>query len=93
MIIIAEFWRIKQMPQKQEIVPLVFLDGPPREAVATGNNAAWLCKCGRTSPLLGRSGMFSGPTIGYNVNCPCGRSYYIQPKDKNLGKDLHVIEV
>jgi hypothetical protein len=93
MIIIAEFWRIKQMPQKQEIVPLVFSDGPPREAVATGNNAAWLCKCGRTAPLLGRSGMFSGPTSGYKVNCSCGRSYYVQPKEKNLGKVLHVIEV
>jgi hypothetical protein len=91
MIIIAAFWRIKQMPQKQEIVPIIFSDRPPREAVATGNNAAWLCKCGRT--LLGRSGMFSGPTSGYNVNCPCGCSYYVQPKDKNLGKVLHVIEV
>lgn len=81
------------MSQNLFIVPLHFLDGTTKEAVATGNNAAWLCNCERKLPLLGRTGLISRDASGYNVDCPCCRSYYVVPKDKDLGKVYLVKEV
>jgi hypothetical protein len=84
------------MTQKQEIVPLYFLDGTKGEAISTGNNAAWHCKCERTLPLLGRSGKISGPTDGYKVECPypgCRRGYFVEPGDTDQGKVLQVKEI
>ena len=43
------------MPQEQKLVPLRLASGEEAEAVATGNNAAWLCPCGYRLPLLGYS--------------------------------------
>jgi hypothetical protein len=41
----------RSMPsQQQRLVKLILLDGAEKEAVATGNNAAWLCVCGRKLP-------------------------------------------
>lgn len=43
------------MPQTLRNIPLQLKDGAAREAVAVGNNAAWLCPCGQPLPLLGRT--------------------------------------
>jgi len=54
-------------------------------AVATGNNAAWLCRCGYARPLL-------GTTFNKNnsVYCPaCSREYQVQ-KAQSGDKSLYV---
>ena len=82
------------MAQEQRTVPLVFSDGTGSEAVATGNNAAWHCRCDRVLPLLGRSGLVSGVTSGSSVKCPdCDRCYYVVPDGKDWGRVLRVEEV
>ena len=82
------------MPQKQDVVPLVFLDGAEGSAVATGNNAAWNCRCVRELPLLGRSGLERGITEGFRVDCPdCGRRYFVVPDGGDMKKALRVEEV
>lgn len=82
------------MALEQRVVPLIFLQDNIGEAVATGNNAAWNCKCERKLPLLGRSGKVSGATSGYLVICPnCDHRYYVMPEGKDQGRVLHVKEV
>jgi hypothetical protein len=82
------------MAQKQIAVPLILLHNNIGEAVATGNNAAWHCKCERKLPLLGRSGKVSDGATGYLVICPnCDRHYYVMPEGKDQGRVLHVKEV
>jgi len=82
------------MPQEQRTVPLTFLDGTTGEAVATGNNAAWNCPCCRALPLLGMSGLASGVTDGFRVDCPdCGRHYYVVPDGGNRKRTLQVDQV
>jgi hypothetical protein len=82
------------MSQEQRLVPLVLRAGPQRQAVATGNNAAWQCSCGRSLPLLGRSGSLSGVSEARRVDCPnCRRQYFVVPEDKDRGRVLKVKEV
>ena len=82
------------MPQRQEKVPLQFLDNETRYSSATGNNAAWLCPCGFERPLVGRSGLAKGPTEGYIVVCPkCTRQYFVVPDGGDLKVALRVEEV
>lgn len=82
------------MSQKQEIVNLIVRDGSRRQAVATGNNAAWLCACGRLLPLLGRTGLLKGPSAATEIRCPdCDRRYFVRPKNKDQGPVLEVIEL
>ena len=78
------------MPQAQEPIPLLFEDGTEGRAVATGNNAAWMCRCGRKLPLLGRS----GTSEGVRVDCPdCPRSYFVVPKAGALTSAIKVRQV
>ncbi|MFC2029839.1 hypothetical protein ACFLWA_03815 [Chloroflexota bacterium] len=82
------------MPQLQNLVPLLFLDGEDANAVATGNNAAWICQCGSTLPLVGRSGMASGVTDGYRVEClECHRRYFVVPDGGDRKRVLRVEQV
>jgi DNA-directed RNA polymerase subunit RPC12/RpoP len=82
------------MPQKQETVNLIFRDGTRSLAVATGNNAAWLCPCGRILPLLGRTGTLKGPSAPMQVDCPdCDRRYFVRPKNKDQGPVLEITEL
>lgn len=82
------------MPQKQQTVDLIFRDGRKQSTVATGNNAAWLCPCGRALPLLGRSGSLKGASEPTQVECPnCQRHYFVAPKGKDRGPVLEIIEV
>ncbi len=71
------------MPQILRNIPLQLRDGPAREAVAVGNNAAWLCPCGRSLPLLGRTHDRPGEApANYRVVCPsCNRQYIIDPPE------------
>ncbi len=65
--------------QKQKDIEVRMLDRSVRDGVATGNNAAWLCVCGREKPLIGRSFQNQG------VQCPnCNKIYQISPEN---GKD------
>lgn len=82
------------MPQAQNGVPLVFQQGPAGLATATGNNAAWLCVCGRADPLVGRSGAVAGPTPGTEVVCPaCKRRYFVRPDGYDQAAVLRVEEL
>jgi hypothetical protein len=82
------------MPQHQHVVRLILLDGNQDVAAATGNNAAWHCKCGRSRPLIGRSSGKTDPSEGFRIDCPdCSRSYFVVPEDKDFGKVLEVREV
>ncbi len=81
------------MPQKQKIVAVQFKDGKKSKAIATGNNAAWICACGRVDPLLGRSGAIKGVSDGFRIDCPdCARKYFVVPDGKDQGAVLKVIE-
>lgn len=80
------------MPQTQKTVELQFKNGSKSRAIATGNNAAWIC-C-RADPLLGRSGAIKGVSEAFRIDCPyCGRKYFVEPNGKNQGAVLRVIEV
>jgi len=66
------------MPQAQETIPLVFLDGPPSVAGRTGNNAAWVCRCGGQPPLVGFSDTTESESTSTVVVCPgCDRHYRV----------------
>jgi len=82
------------MSQKQKIVQVKLRDGKKSKAIATGNNAAWICVCGRVDPLLGRSGAIKGIAGGLRIDCPdCRRKYLVVPDEKDQGTVLEVIEV
>lgn len=82
------------MPQEQRTVRVHFSDGNQQTASATGNNAAWLCPCGRELPLIGRSGLAEGVTDGYRVDCPdCSRCYFVVPENHDLDRAARVEEV
>ncbi len=82
------------MPEKQRTVDVIFKTGKKSKGIATGSNAAWICKCGRTEPLLGRSGDLKRAVKGFCVDCPsCLRKYFIVPEDKDHGPVLMVIQI
>ena len=82
------------MSQAQKIVAVQFKDGRKSKAIATGNNAAWICACGRIDPLLGRSGLIKGVSQGFCIDCPdCVRKYFVVPDGKDQGAVLKVIEI
>ena len=80
------------MPQQiRSEIPLDILNPRSRIAIATGNNAAWLCECG--SLLIGRSGLVAGVTDRWRIDCGCGRSYFVVPNGQNFRAVKRVIEV
>jgi hypothetical protein len=82
------------MPQAQKIVVVELIDGSTSRAIATGNNAAWICVCGRRDPLIGRTGALKGVSPGTSVDCPkCSRKYFVVPKEKDQGPVSKVVEV
>jgi hypothetical protein len=82
------------MPQAQNIVALTFADGLVSSAIATGNNAAWRCRCSRQDPLIGRSGLVQGVNDALRVQCPtCNRSYYVAPNGYDYAAVLEVREI
>lgn len=84
------------MPQYLRNIPLQLRDGPAQEAVAVGNNAAWLCPCGRRLPLLGRTHGSPGEApANFRVACPdCKREYIIDPADDApQGRAVQVREI
>ncbi len=82
------------MPEKQKVVEIKLKDGSISKGIATGNNAAWICVCGRTEPLLGQSGLMNGISGGVSINCPdCGRKYFVVPEGKDCAPVLEVIEI
>lgn len=73
---------------------LMLKSGEVKQAVATGNNAAWLCPCGRGLPLVGRSGSVKGVSENTEVECPsCGRAYFVVPDGYDQAAALEVREV
>jgi hypothetical protein len=73
------------MPQRQRQVSVNFLGKKRRSVgVATGNNAAWRCRCGRSLWLIGHTLSCSpgGPnTPAGRVECPhCRRHYFVVPR-------------
>lgn len=82
------------MPQQQKPIPLIMLNAQNRQAVSTGNNAAWLCICGRSLPLVGRSGSLKGVSEGTRIDCPdCRHRYFVVPEGKDQGAAKEVREV
>jgi DNA-directed RNA polymerase subunit RPC12/RpoP len=81
------------MSQEQKTVPLILKAGETKQAAATGNNAAWMCPCGRALPLIGRSGLMKGTSENMSVKCPsCKRRYFVMPDGKDQGVTLEVRE-
>ncbi|MDB6027888.1 MAG: hypothetical protein JWM68_4111 [Verrucomicrobiales bacterium] len=79
------------MPQQLREVKLILLSGEEQLAVATGNNAAWLCICENKPVLIGRSEEPKSMSPGYRVDCPlCRRRYYVFSQ---AGKLVPVSEV
>ena len=69
------------------------LNAQRRQAVVTGNNAAWLCICGRTLPLVGRSGSLKGVSEGTRIDCSdCHHRYSVVPEGKDQGAVKEVRE-
>jgi len=82
------------MPQRQYPVFVIPLEGQPRDAIATGNNAAWRCECKRELPLVGCTGALSGETEKTRIECPtCQRNYFVVPTNKNRGSVREVREI
>jgi hypothetical protein len=82
------------MPQKQRIVDVELISGKKLKGIATGNNAAWLCACGRKIPLMGRTGLEDRLADGFRVACPdCACNYSVIPDGKDMGPVLKIIEV
>ena len=82
------------MSQKQKVIDVRLKDGSIRKGISTGNNAAWICVCGRADPLLGRSGLLNGLSEGFRVDCPeCDRKYFVMPDGRSQGPVLEIIEV
>ncbi|MEC4089966.1 hypothetical protein [Pseudoalteromonas rubra] len=79
------------MSQQQRKVPLLFKEKPEKVAIATGNNAAWLCHCGRALPLLGKAGQLKGPSENTKVTCEeCSASYFVEPDGGDYKRTLVV---
>jgi len=82
------------MSQEQKLVPLTLKTVATNQAVATGNNAAWICPCGRALPLIGRSGFVKGASENTSVECPsCERRYFVVPDGYNQTAVLEVREI
>ena len=82
------------MPLEQNTIPVQFLDGSEGAAAATGNNAAWHCRCSRELPLIGRSGFLDRNAVGYQIDCPsCTRSYMVLPTGHDQGRARAVEEI
>jgi hypothetical protein len=65
-------------PQDQHPVKVTLLNGTTAEAIATGNNAAWHCPCGRKLPLVGYSDAEASDLLYTHIVCPaCGRTYKV----------------
>lgn len=75
-------------------IPVKLKSGNTGIAVATGNNASWHCHCGRSLPLLGKSGQVKGPSINLKVLCPdCGAEYFVEPDGGDYKKAVRVVEL
>jgi hypothetical protein len=82
------------MPQDQRQIPLRLANGEQRQAAAVGNNAAWVCVCGRVLPLLGRSGSVKGAAENTRVDCPdCQRHYFVVPDGYDQAAAREVTEI
>ncbi|MBY6106823.1 hypothetical protein KUW19_10090 [Ferrimonas balearica] len=82
------------MTQKQKEVPLEYLNGKIGVAIATGNNAAWLCSCGYSYPLVGRSGLFNRITDKSKIQCKgCGKHFYVAPDGGDYKRVRKVVEL
>jgi hypothetical protein len=75
------------------IIPLHLNSGELRQGVEYGNIAAWLCPCGRSVPLIGRTGDPEKPGQGFLIECSnCGRPFQIGVAEPH-GRALVVNEV
>jgi hypothetical protein len=64
--------------QEQHDIVVHFLDGIQADCARTGNNAAWLCQCGRQRPLVGYSDELNSPRDYSRVVCPdCNRVFRV----------------
>lgn len=79
------------MPQKQIKIPLE-LNDKTEIAIATGNNASWICTCSRSLPLLGKSGQVKGPSENTKIVCPdCLAEYFVVPDGSDYKRALKVV--
>jgi hypothetical protein len=64
--------------QKQQDILVNFLDNTKGKCTRTGNNAAWLCQCGRQQPLIGYSDQLNSTRNYSRVICPdCKRIFRV----------------
>ena len=66
------------MPDERRFILLHLKSGEFRKAAGYGNNAAWMCPCGRDAALIGRTGEPANPGQESLVACPdCGRTFRV----------------
>ena len=77
--------------QEQRTVQLKMRDNSIRSAIATGNNAAWLCVCGYEKPLIGRT-FQAKPKITQFVECEnCHKRYHLYPENGESQKKVEFV--
>ncbi len=82
------------MARAQNVVDVELRGGRVSRGIATGSHAAWLCPCGRSEPLLGRSGFPGGVAEGARVDCPhCRRRYLVVPDGKDPAAVQKIVEL
>jgi len=58
------------------VVPVNFLSGKPGKARAERNNAAWICRCDDSVPLVGRC-YYQFDDTCYTECSTCGRKFRV----------------
>ena len=67
-------------------IDLRLLDSSAAKATGLGNNAAWLCPCGRALPLI------ASLVIAREVSCPtCGKHYRLLANAANQADTVQQI--
>jgi hypothetical protein len=82
------------MPQEQRQIALMLTNGEKKTAIATGNNAAWICICGGELPLIGRTYSVKDPPENEQVHCPsCHQKYYVVPEGSSQKRAIEVRQI
>lgn len=78
----------------QRIVEVRFKDGDTCSIVSESGNAAWMCKCGRIDPLIGRCGGAQNRSGDGHLTCPdCERCYRVSRAMHEKKEVLRIVEV
>ncbi|SDK41699.1 hypothetical protein SAMN04488540_13310 [Ferrimonas sediminum] len=82
------------MPKKRKQIDVMYQDGTRGKAIATGNNAAWVCNCGNEQLLLGRADPDNATNTPAWVECPaCHRRFSVSSGGAGQQDAMEVSEI